>query len=278
MHLVARHLPPGGQLPDARQLAAVLPGLLHADEDERRAVRPAHVPERLRRRLQRRRQGRHPRPQRERDPHPPLERLAARRRLQRRRAGAGIVAVHAGRPLLRRRLQRRRQGRGRRLQRHELGDGVPRPARRRRRRRPPADRPLRQLDAGLGLHAGRPLLRRRLQRRRQEGPVRLQRLELGDPVRRDAPLERDGLLAREALRREHAGWQMRPGDRHVVGDFTGDGKEDLWVFNGSDWSIPYLGMLRSTGTSLAMSKRYDGTMPGWQMRPQRPPLRRRLRR
>ena len=87
-HLVARHLPAGGQLPHARQLAAVLPGLLHADEDERGAVRPAHVPERVRGRLQRRRQGRHPRPQRERDPHLPLERFAARRRLQRRGAGA----------------------------------------------------------------------------------------------------------------------------------------------------------------------------------------------
>ena len=63
------------------------------------------------------------------------------------------------------------------------------------------------------------------------------------------------------------GWQMRPGDRHYVGDFTGNGREDLWVFNGSSWSIPYLGMLRSTGSGLNMSKRYDGTMPGWQMRP-----------
>ena len=63
------------------------------------------------------------------------------------------------------------------------------------------------------------------------------------------------------------GWQMRPGDRHYVGDFTGNGRDDLWVFNGWNWSIPYLGMLRSTGPALAMSKRYDGTMPGWQMRP-----------
>jgi FG-GAP-like repeat len=62
------------------------------------------------------------------------------------------------------------------------------------------------------------------------------------------------------------GWQMRPGDRHVVGDFSGDGREDLWVFNGSNWSIPYLGMLRSNGTSLAMSRRYDNKLPGWQMR------------
>lgn len=62
------------------------------------------------------------------------------------------------------------------------------------------------------------------------------------------------------------GWQMRKNDRHYVGDFTGDGKEDLWVFNGTDWSITYLGMLRSTGTALSMQKRYDGNMPSWQMR------------
>jgi len=63
------------------------------------------------------------------------------------------------------------------------------------------------------------------------------------------------------------GWQMRPGDRHYVGDFTGDGREDLWVFNGDDWSIPYLGLLRSNGNSLSMARRFDGTLPGWQMRP-----------
>ena len=113
---------PDDQLPHARQLAAVLPGLLHADEVEARSRYAQHTFQNvLRRRLQRRRQGRHPRPQRQLDPHLPLERIAARRRLQRRRARAGLVAVHARRPLLRRRLQRRRQGRGRRLQRHELG-------------------------------------------------------------------------------------------------------------------------------------------------------------
>jgi hypothetical protein len=62
-------------------------------------------------------------------------------------------------------------------------------------------------------------------------------------------------------------WQMRPHDRLYAGDFNGDGKDDLWVWNGSDWSIPYLGMLRSSGTALSMSKRYDGSMPSWQMRP-----------
>lgn len=62
------------------------------------------------------------------------------------------------------------------------------------------------------------------------------------------------------------GWQMRPGDRHMVGDFSGEGREDLWVFNGTNWSIPYLGMLRSNGSSLTMVRRYDNKLPGWQMR------------
>jgi hypothetical protein len=63
------------------------------------------------------------------------------------------------------------------------------------------------------------------------------------------------------------GWQMRPGDTFYIGDFDGDGREDLWVFNGDDWSIPYLGLLRSHGGSLSMARRFDGTLPGWQMRP-----------
>lgn len=64
------------------------------------------------------------------------------------------------------------------------------------------------------------------------------------------------------------GWEMRLQDRHYVGDFNGDGKEDLWVFNGVNWSIPYLGMLRSNGNNLSMTKRYDENMPGWEMRSQ----------
>ena len=63
------------------------------------------------------------------------------------------------------------------------------------------------------------------------------------------------------------GWQMRPSDQFFVGDFNGDKKADLFVFNGGAWAIPYLGMLASNGTSLSMAKRYDGNMPDWQMRP-----------
>jgi hypothetical protein len=62
------------------------------------------------------------------------------------------------------------------------------------------------------------------------------------------------------------GWQMRSSDRHVIADFNGDGRKDLYVFNGNDWAIAYLGMLRSTGAALTMQKRYDGNIPGWQMR------------
>jgi IgA Peptidase M64/FG-GAP-like repeat len=62
-------------------------------------------------------------------------------------------------------------------------------------------------------------------------------------------------------------WEMRPNDRHYIGDFDGDGKDDLYVFNGNDWSIPYLGMLRSAGASVSMMTRYDANMPSWEMRP-----------
>jgi hypothetical protein len=62
------------------------------------------------------------------------------------------------------------------------------------------------------------------------------------------------------------GWQMRPDDRHYVGDFDGDGKADLYVFNGENWSIAYLGMFRSLGMSLCLVERFDGNVPGWQMR------------
>lgn len=62
------------------------------------------------------------------------------------------------------------------------------------------------------------------------------------------------------------GWQMSAGDRHYVGDFDGNGRDDLYVFNGADWSKAYLAMLRSNATSLTTVRRYDGNAPGWQMR------------
>ena len=52
-------------------------------------------------------------------------------------------------------------------------------------------------------------------------------------------------------------------DQLIVGDFDGDGKADLFIFNGDDWSMSYLGMFKSTGTDVTMVHRYDGDVPGW---------------
>lgn len=60
------------------------------------------------------------------------------------------------------------------------------------------------------------------------------------------------------------GWDdMEPGDQFFVGDFNNDKRDDLYVFNGPDWSMPYLEMLRSTGSSLSSTHRFDRNVPGW---------------
>ena len=52
------------------------------------------------------------------------------------------------------------------------------------------------------------------------------------------------------------GWgSMKQNDQFYVGDFNSDGLNDLYVFNGPDWSMPYLEMLRSTGNNLAFTRR-----------------------
>ncbi len=63
---------------------------------------------------------------------------------------------------------------------------------------------------------------------------------------------------------ELPGWDdMKPGDEFFVGDFNGDIRQDLYVFNGRDWSMPYLEMMRSTGTDLVAVRRFDRDVPGW---------------
>src|SRR5438552_10479045 len=52
-------------------------------------------------------------------------------------------------------------------------------------------------------------------------------------------------------------------DLFYVGDFNGDGKQDLYVFNGADWSMTYVGMLRASGTGFTLVNRFDGDIPGW---------------
>ena len=62
-------------------------------------------------------------------------------------------------------------------------------------------------------------------------------------------------------------WTMRPHDTVYLADFSGDHRADILIFNGSEWAIPYLGLLRSNGTSVSGVARYDGSIPGWTMKP-----------
>ena len=59
-------------------------------------------------------------------------------------------------------------------------------------------------------------------------------------------------------------WQFQAGDQLWTGDFNHDGKDEVLVFNGSDWVMPYLGLLADDGQGgLKLIARYDGSMPGW---------------
>lgn len=70
-----------------------------------------------------------------------------------------------------------------------------------------------------------------------------------------------------------SGWNMAAGDVHLVGDINGDGRDELYVFNGSNWSKAYLELTRSSGSSLDYVKRYDNdastewapNIPGWSL-------------
>src|SRR3954447_5923132 len=59
-------------------------------------------------------------------------------------------------------------------------------------------------------------------------------------------------------------WQFQPHDQIYVGDFNGDGKDEVAIFNGVDWVMPYLGLLADDGNGgLRLIARYDGDIPGW---------------
>ncbi len=101
---------------------------------------------------------------------------------------------------------------------------------------------------------------------RDAGPV--------DPQTGDPPRSVNGVLKKtwfftDRLRSDSGtwSWQIRPGDKLFVADFDGDGRDDLYVFNGTDWNKPYLTMLKSEGDRFQPVRRYDSNLPGWEMRP-----------
>lgn len=64
---------------------------------------------------------------------------------------------------------------------------------------------------------------------------------------------------------ETRSWQTRSGDKHLVGDFDGDGADDLYVVNLTNWNKEYVGMLKSFDDRFEPVARYDDNLPGWEM-------------
>lgn len=62
------------------------------------------------------------------------------------------------------------------------------------------------------------------------------------------------------------GWQMRSDDRIQLADFDGDGRMEMTIFNGTNWSMPYLGIYRvNNNNQLVFMNRFDKNLPGWEM-------------
>ena len=88
----------------------------------------------------------------------------------------------------------------------------------------------------------------------QGRPVRRQRHRLGHTPTSGCCGRTGRLHGGAALRLDDAGVADAAGRPALRRRLRRRGQEDLGVFNGSDWSYPYLGLLRSDGTSLV-----DGT-------------------
>lgn len=58
---------------------------------------------------------------------------------------------------------------------------------------------------------------------------------------------------------------MQRGDRFKVADVNGDDRQDLVVFNATNWSTQYLGILRSTGGGNLSGTWQDDWIGGWNL-------------
>ncbi|RNB49924.1 hypothetical protein EDM22_09130 [Agromyces tardus] len=77
-------------------------------------------------------------------------------------------------------------------------------------------------------------------------------------------LQRSGFRTIRLYVDDLPGWGgFATNDRIYIGDFDGDGKDDLYLFNGLDWSSRYLGMFRSTGSGFTRVRLYEDDVPGW---------------
>jgi hypothetical protein len=61
-------------------------------------------------------------------------------------------------------------------------------------------------------------------------------------------------------------WYMSSNDKYQVGDFDGDGRSDLFVFNGTTWGTPWVGTFLSNGTAVTSSVYTSTILTSWTMK------------
>jgi hypothetical protein len=87
----------------------------------------------------------------------------------------------------------------------------------------------------------------------------------GAPLRSVSGVIEPTWFATDILSGSGSSWEFRKSDNIATGDFTGDGLQDFFVHNPTAWVRPYIGLLKSTGSGFDVVRRYDDTLPSWQM-------------